>query len=171
MLRFWRERYTVHASALPGATLSVLVLIVIAAGHPSLAGRFAANENWTRFIGAVFLGVDRARRDPGQAVIVLATAIVYQLSIVGAYALIFRALDVSVPIAAAFAFVPAVSMLQVIPLFRPEILITAGTPVIAHATSNEMVTASNPAAAGEMLTLFATGLGATVGGWTAPRAR
>jgi uncharacterized protein (TIRG00374 family) len=99
-----------------GATLSVLLLIVIAAGHPSLAGRFAANENWTRFIGAVFLGVDRARRDPGQAVIVLATAIVYQLSIVGAYALIFRALDVSVPIAAAFAFVPAVSMLQVIPL-------------------------------------------------------
>src|SRR5205085_297918 len=80
------------------------------------AGRFAANENWTRFIGAVFLGVDRARRDPGQAVIVLAAAIVYQLSIVGAYALIFRALDVSVPIAAAFAFVPAVSMLQVIPL-------------------------------------------------------
>jgi uncharacterized membrane protein YbhN (UPF0104 family) len=98
------------------ATLSVLVMIVIAAGHPSLAGRFASNENWTRFIGAVFLGVDRARRDLGQAALVLATAIVYQLSIVGAYALIFRALDVSVPVAAALAFVPAVSMLQVIPL-------------------------------------------------------
>ncbi len=36
------------------ATLGVLVLIVIAAGHPGLAGRFASNENWTRFIGAVF---------------------------------------------------------------------------------------------------------------------
>jgi uncharacterized protein (TIRG00374 family) len=98
------------------ATLSVLVLIVIVAGHPGLAGRFASNENWTRFIGAVFIGVDRARRDVGQAVVVLATAIVYQISIVGAYAVIFRALDVDVPIAAAFAFVPAVSMLQVIPI-------------------------------------------------------
>jgi len=98
------------------ATLGVLVLIVILAGHPGLAGRFAANENWTRFIGAVFIGVDRARRDVGQAGIVLATAVAYQLSIVGAYALIFRALDVDVPIAAALAFVPAVSMLQVIPI-------------------------------------------------------
>jgi uncharacterized protein (TIRG00374 family) len=98
------------------ATLSVLVMIVIAAGHPSLAGRFADNENWTRFIGAVFLGVDRARRDVGQAAVVLATAIVYQLSIIGAYVVIFKALDVDVPIAAAFAFVPAVSMLQVIPI-------------------------------------------------------
>jgi glycosyltransferase 2 family protein len=98
------------------ATLGVLVLIVIMAGHPGLAGRFAANENWTRFIGAVFIGVDRARRDVGQAGVVLATAIAYQLSIVGAYAVIFRALDVDVPIAAALAFVPAVSMLQVIPI-------------------------------------------------------
>jgi uncharacterized protein (TIRG00374 family) len=98
------------------ATLGVLALIVIAAGHPSIAGRFATNENWTRFIGAVFIGVDRARRDIGQALVVLGTAILYQLSIVGAYVLIFRALDVDVPIAAAFAFVPAVSMLQVIPI-------------------------------------------------------
>ncbi len=97
-------------------TLSVLVMVVIAAGHPGLAGRFAANEGWTRFIGAVFLGVDRARRDLGQAAFVLATAFIYQLSIIGAYALIFKALDANVPIAAAFAFVPAVSMLQVIPI-------------------------------------------------------
>ena len=41
---------------------------------------------------------------------------------------------------------------------------TAGVSVVAHASSNEMVTASNPAAAGEMLTLFATGLGPTVPG-------
>jgi uncharacterized membrane protein YbhN (UPF0104 family) len=99
-----------------GATLGVLVLIVVAAGHPGIAGRFASNENWTRFIGAVFLGVDRARRDLGQAGVVLATAVLYQVSIIGAYAVIFRALDVDVPLAAAFAFVPAVSMLQVIPI-------------------------------------------------------
>jgi uncharacterized membrane protein YbhN (UPF0104 family) len=97
-------------------TLGALGLIVIMAGHPGLAGRFASNENWTRFIGAVFVGVDRARRDLGQATVVLGTALLYQVSIVGAYALIFRALDVDVPIAAALAFVPAVSMLQVIPI-------------------------------------------------------
>ena len=45
-----------------GATLGVLGLILVLAGHPSLAGRFASNENWTRFIGAVFQGVDRSRR-------------------------------------------------------------------------------------------------------------
>ena len=98
------------------ATLGVLALILIAAGHPSLAGRFESNENWTRFIGAVFQGVDRARHDRAQMLRVLGAALIYQLSIIGAYALIFHALNVSVPIAAAFAFVPAVSMLQVIPL-------------------------------------------------------
>jgi len=98
------------------ATLGVLGLILIAAGHPGIAGRFRNNENWTRFIGAVFQGVDRARHDRAQSLRVLGAALTYQLSIIGAYALIFRALDVTVPIAAAFAFVPAVSMLQVIPL-------------------------------------------------------
>lgn len=98
------------------ATLGVLALILVAAGHPSLAGRFASNENWTRFIGAVFQGVDRARHDRAQMLRVLGAALVYQLSILTAYAVIFRALGVTLPIAAAFAFIPAVSMLQVIPL-------------------------------------------------------
>ena len=49
---------------------------------------------------------------------------------------------------------------QVIPVTRPEILMTAGVPLIAH-FSNDMVTASNPASAGEKLSLFATGLGPT----------
>ena len=51
-------------------------------------------------------------------------------------------------------------VLQVIPMTRPEILMTAGVPVIAHA-SNDVVTVSNPAAAGEVLSIFATGLGPT----------
>ena len=56
------------------------------------------------------------------------------------------------------------SVIYLIPVERPEILMTAGVPVVAHASSNEIVTASNPAAAGEMLNLFATGLGPTVPG-------
>ena len=51
-------------------------------------------------------------------------------------------------------------VLQVIPMTRPEVLMTAGVPMIAHA-NNELVTAANPAAVGETLSLFATGLGPT----------
>jgi len=99
-----------------GITLAALGLILFAAGHPGLGGRFASNENWTRFIGAVFHGVDRARRDPRQMLRVLGTALVYQSSIVGSYLLIFHALDHAIPITSAVAFVPAVSMLQVLPI-------------------------------------------------------
>jgi uncharacterized protein (TIRG00374 family) len=97
-------------------TLGALGLILIAAGHPGLGGRFASNDNWTRFIGAVFHGVDRARREPRQMLRVLGTALVYQLSIVLSYLLIFHALDRAVPIPGTIAFIPAVSMLQVLPI-------------------------------------------------------
>jgi uncharacterized protein (TIRG00374 family) len=97
-------------------TLLVLGLILFAAGHPGIAGRFADNENWTRFIGAVFQGVDHARHNPRRIVRVLIAALVYQVTIVGSYLFIFRALDAHVSIAAAFAFIPAVSMLQALPI-------------------------------------------------------
>jgi len=109
-------RHSWFALVVSAITLAVLGLILFAAGHPGIAGRFATNENWTRFIGAVFQGIDRARRDPRQILRVLLTALVYQVSIVGSYILIFRALDLDVPIAATFAFVPAVSMLQALPI-------------------------------------------------------
>ena len=99
-----------------GITLGALTLILFLAGHPRLAGRFADNTNWTRFIGAIHLGVDNLRRHPRRALSVLGTALVYQASVVVAVALIFRTLDLPVPVAAAFAFVPAVAMVQVLPL-------------------------------------------------------
>ncbi len=99
-----------------GVTLATLGLILFAAGHPGLGGRFASKPNWTRFIGAVFLGVDRARHEPLQMLRVLGTALVYQLSIVLSYLLVFQALNSPVSIASAIAFIPAVSMLQVIPI-------------------------------------------------------
>jgi uncharacterized protein (TIGR03437 family) len=51
-------------------------------------------------------------------------------------------------------------VLQVIPMSRPQVLTTGGTPLVAHA-NNEMVTASNPAAPGEKLYAYLTGLGPT----------
>src|SRR5207244_8732314 len=55
------------ALALSFGTLLLLAGIVSAAGHPRVAGRFAANEGWTRFIGAVHLGIDGLRRPPHAA--------------------------------------------------------------------------------------------------------
>jgi uncharacterized protein (TIGR03437 family) len=51
--------------------------------------------------------------------------------------------------------------LHVIPLTTPQIATTAGGPAVTHAGDFTLVTASKPAAAGEILSLFATGLGPT----------
>jgi uncharacterized protein (TIRG00374 family) len=104
------------AMLVAGITLGALGLILLLVGHPKLAGRYSERNNWTRFVGAVHLGIDTLRRRPRQAAFVLLTAVVYQTSVVIGFALIFRALDMPVPIAATFAYVPAVAMVQVLPL-------------------------------------------------------
>ena len=50
-------------------------------------------------------------------------------------------------------------VLQVIPMFRPEVVITSSGPAVTHSNDFSPVTAAKPAAAGEILSLFATGLG------------
>jgi glycosyltransferase 2 family protein len=97
-------------------TLVLLTVILFLAGHPRLAGRYAEKESWARFVGAVHLGVERLRREPRQIVPVLGTSIIFQISQVAMFGLIFRALDLPVPIAAVLAFAPAVLMLQVLPI-------------------------------------------------------
>jgi glycosyltransferase 2 family protein len=110
------ERRSWLALLVAAITLALLGFVVLAVGHPRLAGRFAERENWTRFIGAVHQGVDRLRREPAQVVRVMGTALLYQLSVIAVFALVFRALDLDVPIAAVLAFVPAVLMIQVLPI-------------------------------------------------------
>lgn len=104
------------ALLIAGVTLGMLTVILFLAGHPRLAGRFAEHSNWMRFIGAVHLGVDNLRRHRKLSISVLTTAIVYQTSVVLSVALIFRTLDLPIPVAGAFAFVPAVAMMQVLPV-------------------------------------------------------
>jgi uncharacterized protein (TIGR03437 family) len=53
------------------------------------------------------------------------------------------------------------SVLYVVPMSRPEIVITANGPAVAHSSDFSLVSTSKPAAAGEILSLFATGLGPT----------
>ena len=46
-----------------------------------------------------------------------------------------------------------------IPMTRPEIVVTARGPAVVHASDSSLITATNPAKPGELLTLYATGLG------------
>ena len=51
--------------------------------------------------------------------------------------------------------------LYVVPMSPPNVLITANGPAVTHSSDFSLVSASKPAAAGEILSLFATGLGPT----------
>lgn len=104
------------ALAIACGTLLLLGMILLVAGHPRLAGRFAEHQNWMRFIGAVHTGIDRLRRQPRDVLGVLGAAILYQLSVVAAVYCAALALNISVPNAALLAFVPAVAMGQTVPL-------------------------------------------------------
>jgi uncharacterized protein (TIGR03437 family) len=52
-------------------------------------------------------------------------------------------------------------VLQLFPIFHPEIVITAGGPAVVHSSDFSLVSATKPAKAGEILSLFANGLGPT----------
>jgi uncharacterized protein (TIGR03437 family) len=52
-------------------------------------------------------------------------------------------------------------ILHVIPMSQPQILTNASGPAVVHSTDFTSITAAKPAAAGEILSIFATGLGPT----------
>ena len=104
------------ALVISGISLFALLVILLLAAHPRLAGRFRDHENWMRFIGAVHVGVDRVRRQPRHAWGLLGAALVYQVSTVLVVYCAVRTLGVEIPTAAVLAFAPAVAMAQVLPL-------------------------------------------------------
>src|SRR5579871_1314695 len=53
------------------------------------------------------------------------------------------------------------ALLYLIPASTPDVVITANGPAVTHSSDFSLVSASKPAAAGEVLSLFATGLGPT----------
>lgn len=104
------------AMLVAGIAVVVLAVILYLSGHPRIAGRFASHENWMRFVGAVHLGVDRLRRDPRRAAIVVTSSLLYQASAMLVLYVVVRMLQLPVPFAAVLAFGPAVAMLQVLPV-------------------------------------------------------
>jgi glycosyltransferase 2 family protein len=104
------------AVVLSCGTLLLLAVLLVIAGSRRLTGRFAARQGWTRFLGAIHLGVDNLRRHPTAAASVLAVAVIYQASTVAAVYLATQALGLHLPAAAVLAFAPVVAILQVMPL-------------------------------------------------------
>jgi uncharacterized membrane protein YbhN (UPF0104 family) len=104
------------ALGIAAITVGALAAILTTAAHPKLAGRFAGNHNWMRFIGVVHVGVDRLRRQPREALGVVGTSLAYQISVIVAVLCIVRTLELPVPWTAVVAFVPAVAMAQAVPI-------------------------------------------------------
>ncbi len=116
------------AVAIGVGTLVILGVILLLAGSPRLAGRFKDHANWMRYIGIVHVGVDRLRRDRRGARATLFAALAYQLSVVIAvYCAVHTVGLVKIPNAAVLAFVPAVAMVQVLPISVGGIGVREGT--------------------------------------------
>jgi hypothetical protein len=96
--------------------LVVLAVLVVAGMSPRLGGRLAHGEGWTRFLGAVHLGMEQFRKAPGAILTVLGVSLVYQLTLVVAAWMISHALGLNIGITVLLAFLPAVAMAQVLPI-------------------------------------------------------
>lgn len=108
---------TTVAVGISVTTLFGLGLILLAADHRRLLGRFAAPDGWRRFAGAVHLGVNRLRRHPAAAFGVIATGLAYQLVLVLAATAAAHALGIAnVGLTVLLAFLPAVLIAQVLPI-------------------------------------------------------
>lgn len=110
-------RASVLAFGIATATLVGLTVVLVAAEHPSLGGRFRARQGWRRFVGAVHLGLERLRRRPRAAVGVLGAGLVYQFVLCLAALAAAEALGLSnVGLTPLLAFFPAVLIAQVLPI-------------------------------------------------------
>jgi hypothetical protein len=99
------------------ATLVLLVLVLAAGTSSRIGGRFATNDGWRRFVGAIHLGLARMREQPAAAVHVLAVGFAYQLVLVLAAVAAAQALGLKpAGLTALLAFFPAVMIAQVLPI-------------------------------------------------------
>ena len=110
-------RATLLALAVAGVTLLALVVVLLAANHPRLGGRFESSEGWRRFIEAIHRSVARLRHQPLAAAGILLAGIVYQVALCCSALMVAAALGFSwLGLTALLAFYPAVLILQVLPI-------------------------------------------------------
>lgn len=110
-------RATVLALAVAIVTLVALVVVLLAANHPRLGGRFAATDGWRRFVDAIHRGITELRRQPLAALSILIAGLAYQIALCVAALMVAAALGFSwLGLTALLAFYPAVLILQVLPI-------------------------------------------------------
>jgi glycosyltransferase 2 family protein len=110
-------RATQVAVGLAFVTLLALCILLYAVADQRIGGRFEARDGWRRFAGAVHLGLDRLKRQPGAAANVLLVGFAYQLVLVLAAVAAAQALGVRpAGLTALLAFFPAVAIAQVLPI-------------------------------------------------------
>lgn len=98
------------------AALVALVGILGLTASPRLGGRLAGRPSWLRFVGAVHLGLDRMRRRPAAAATIMGVAFAYQLTVLAAVWVAAKALGLPIGWAPVLAFIPVMSIAQVIPI-------------------------------------------------------
>ena len=97
-------------------TLVLLAGVLAAASSRRLGGRLASTEGWRRFTGAVHTGLARFREHPALALEVLTAGFAYQLAVMLTAYFASEALGLHVGWTAILAFMPAVAILQVLPI-------------------------------------------------------
>jgi uncharacterized protein (TIRG00374 family) len=110
-------RASLLALAVAVVTLVALVVVLLAANHPKLGGRYASTEGWRRFVDAIHRSVTELRRQPLAAISILAAGLAYQVALCLVALMVAAALGFSwLGLTALLAFYPAVLILQVLPI-------------------------------------------------------
>jgi len=98
-------------------TVVALVAILWLAGHPRGAGRLVGNSGWTRYLGAVHLGVIAFRHRPGRVLAVLGAGLGFQFLQCVSVLAAARALQIpEIDLLAVMAFFPPTAVAQNLPL-------------------------------------------------------
>ncbi|MGI9621678.1 MAG: lysylphosphatidylglycerol synthase transmembrane domain-containing protein [Acidimicrobiales bacterium] len=98
-------------------TLAALVVVILVVGSDWIGDSLEGRTGLLRFAEAVHLGIDRFREHPRAAGEVVASAFVYQFVLLFAAGCAVEALEINeVGITALMAFLPAVLIVQVLPL-------------------------------------------------------
>lgn len=150
------------ALAVSIGTLVLLAVVVTVASGDRLGRRLADHDGLLRFLNAVHLGLVRFRKRPGLAFEVLVAGFVYQLAVVLAAFLASEALGLDVGWTAMMAFMPAVAILQVLPVTIGGLGVREGAFVLFLSRGGLGVTSHQAIALG--LLLYAVNLVVSLAG-------
>jgi uncharacterized protein (TIRG00374 family) len=97
-------------------TLVLLLLMLYAADHRLLGGRFRSRDGWQRFVAAIHLGMGSLRRRPAAVLAVIVVGFVYQYVLVLSAFMAAKALGIDISLTAMMTFFPIVLIAQVLPI-------------------------------------------------------